>query len=173
MDLWDVAQPHMERLVAELQESCSCSVLDGTDIVYVMRVPTKRIMSVALSVGTRLPAYATSMGRVLLSALPPAQLDGYFRRAKLAAQTPSTVTDERALRQILGEVGRWGFAVVDQELEQGLRSIAVPLRNRSGRVLAAINVSAHASRVTQEELVERLLPRLRTTADAIMAALPG
>jgi IclR family pca regulon transcriptional regulator len=173
MDLWDVAQPHMERLVAEVQESSSCSVLDGTDIVYVVRVPTKRIMSVALSVGTRLPAYATSMGRVLLAALPPGQLDAYFRKATLAAQTPNTVTDEATLREILAEVGRWGFALVDQELEQGVRSIAVPLRNRAGQVIAAINVSAHAARVSQEQIVQRLLPKLRATADAIMKAMPG
>lgn len=168
---WQLAAPHMEELVDSLHESCSISVLDGDDVVYVARVPTKRIMTISLSVGTRLPAYVTSMGRVLLAALPAAELDGYLARVTLERLTPRTVTDPDQLRAILDEVRQQGWALVDQELEQGVRSVAAPLRDASGRHVGAINVSAHAARTTLDQLRREFLPTLLATADRINRAL--
>lgn len=171
MHIWERAQPFMEQLTERVNESCSISVLEGSDIVYVARVPTKRIMSVALGIGTRLPAYCTSMGRVLLADLRPGELDGYFQAASFAALTPHTVTDPTCLRKIIADVRHNGYAVVDQELEIGLRSIAVPIRNQAGRVLAAMNVSGHASRIGVEEMRQRFLSPLLYAADGIRMAL--
>jgi IclR family pca regulon transcriptional regulator len=146
-------------------------VLDRTDIVYVARVPTQRIMAVNLSVGARLPAYATAMGRVLLAALPPRELDAYFARAQLVARTARTVAGEPELRRILAQVARQHWALVDQELEDGVRSVAVPLHDRTGRVVAAMNVSAHATRSSRAQLRRQFLPQLKAAAAAIDAAL--
>lgn len=167
----DVAQPHMETLTAQVHESCSLSMLDGSDIVYVARVPTRRIMTVAINVGTRFPAYATSMGRVLLAGLPPAELDDYLARTELRALTPKTISDARKLRTALGRIASQGFALVDQELEVGLRSIAVPVHDAAGSVVAALNVSMHVGRGSAEAARRELLPHLRTTAAAIEADL--
>src|SRR4051794_40251140 len=146
LSLPEVAEPHMERLVAEVHESSSVSVLDGEDIVYVARVPTSRIMTVSINVGTRFPAYATSMGRVLLAGLEEDALEAFLERVELRRLSPRTVKTARALRAELRRVRSQGWALVDQELEEGLRSVAVPIRDRGGRVVAAANVSAHASR---------------------------
>lgn len=173
MDLWDVAMPYMERVSDEIHESCSASVIEGCDIVYVARVPTKRIMSVALNLGARLPAVATSMGRVLLAHLPEAKAYERLASCPKTAFTRRTVTDPQALWAILEDVRAKGWCLVDQELEEGLRSIAVPLRNKRGRVLAAMNASGHASRVTPEEMVQRYLPVLQRAAAQIALALPG
>src|SRR4051812_36275522 len=124
LTLPEVAEPHLERLAAELRESSSVSVLDGDEIVYVGRVPTSRIMRVSINVGTRFPAYATSMGRVLLAALPPAELDAYLTRAELRALTPRAIDNADDLRAELRRIREQGWALVDQELEEGLRSIA-------------------------------------------------
>lgn len=172
----EVAQPHMEALVAKLHESSSMSVLDGGDIVYVARVPTRRIMTVAINVGTRFPAYATSMGRVLLAHQSPEWLTDYLGRTELRPITPRTVTDPKKLRATLDRVRQQGFAMIDQELELGLRSISVPVRDGSGAVVAALNVSMHASRRSSETARQELLPPLRATAEAIQAdlvAAPG
>src|SRR5215831_2371060 len=158
LPLTHVVVPHMEQLSGEVHESCSVSVLDGADIVYVARVPTKRIMTVNLSVGTRLPAYPTSMGRVLLASLPPGQLAAYLASVKLEARTGRTVTDAVELGRIVAQVARQGWAMVDQELEDGVRSVAVPLRERTGRTIAAMNVSGHAARTTRARLVKEVLP---------------
>jgi IclR family pca regulon transcriptional regulator len=174
LDLVEVAQPFMEQVTAETQESCSVAVLDGHDVVYVARVPTKRIMRVNLSVGTRLPAHATSLGLVLLADLPEADLEAFLCGEPLARFTERTVTDPAELRGRLAEVRRLGYAVVDQELEEGLRSISVPLRCRAtARVIAALNVSSHASRISNQELARRFLPAMRAAAAGIAAALPG
>lgn len=167
LGLNEVAAPHMEELVAALKESSSIAVLDGDDIAYVVRVPTQRIMTVAIAVGTRFPAYATSMGRVLLAGLPAADLDDYLDRVRLQALTRRTVVDRQALRSELEAVAAQGFALVDQELEEGLRSVAVPIHDSSGRVVAALNMSAHASRATLDHLRRRVLPRLSDTAGRI------
>jgi IclR family transcriptional regulator, pca regulon regulatory protein len=167
LSLNEVAATHMEDLVGEMRESSSIAVLDGDDIAYVVRVPTRRIMTVAIAVGTRFPAYATSMGRVLLAHLPPEDLDAYIDRVELRPLTRRTVTDARALRAILREVAAQGYAVVDQELEDGLRSVGAPIRDAGGQVFAAINVSVHASRATLDQLRRRILPRLLETAARI------
>lgn len=167
LSLPEVAHPHMETLVAEVNESCSVSVLDGDEVVYVARVPTHRIMTVAISIGTRFPAYATSMGRVLLAAQPDAWIDAYLDRVDLVAITPRTVVDPEKLRTTLGRTREQGFAVVDQELEDGLRSLAVPLRDAHGIVVAAMNLSAHASRGSSDAIRKELLPPLLGAARRI------
>src|SRR5262245_53032266 len=168
----EVAAPHMEELVAKVHESSSISVLDGHHIVYVARVPTKRIMTVAISVGTRFPAHATSMGRVLLAWLSPDEFERYLAEATLEPLTGRTVTDPAALREIIGDVARQGYALVDQELEEGLRAIAAPIRGSAdGMVTAAINVSVHASRVSMDAMRTDLLPALLETARQIEADL--
>jgi IclR family transcriptional regulator, pca regulon regulatory protein len=163
----DIAAPHMEELVGRLHESSSISVLDGHQIVYVVRVPTKRIMTVAISVGTRLPAAATSMGRVLLAQLAPGELETFLTEVKLESYTTKTVTDADGLREIIAQTARQGYAIVDQELEEGLRSVAVPICGATGVGTAAINVSAHASRVSMAAMREELLPALRQAAAQI------
>jgi len=170
LSLPEVAEPHLERLAAEVHESSSVSVLDGDEIVYVGRVPTSRIMRVAINVGTRFPAYATSMGRVLLAALEPDELDAYLARAEIRPLTARTIATPEALRAELDRVRAQGWALVDQELEEGLRSIAVPVRNGS-RVVAAVNVSAHASRASKDTVRKVLLPPLLRTAAHIEADL--
>jgi IclR family pca regulon transcriptional regulator len=167
----EIASPHLEELVAKVRESSSVSVLDGDYIVYVARVPTKRIMTVAISVGTRFPAYATSMGRVLLGAMSPEELDRYLTEADLTALTGRTVTSPGQLRDIVSEVSRQGYAIVDQELEEGLRAVAAPIHGAGGTVTAAINVSAHASRVSLAAMRTDLLPALQETARRIEADL--
>jgi IclR family pca regulon transcriptional regulator len=162
----EIAQPHMESLVREVNESSSISVLDDLDVVYVVRVPTRRIMTITLAVGTRLPAYATSMGRVLLASLPPAELEARLRKVKLEPLTPHTVRSKKELREAIERAREEGFAMVDQELEQGLRSAAVPIADADGRV-AALNVSVHASRAGMDELREQFVPKVLETARAI------
>ena len=167
LSLPEVAQPHLEDLVAEVHESCSVSLLDGNDIVYVARVPTKRIMTVAISVGTRFPAYATSMGRVLLASRPADWLDEYLASVELRPLTPRTITDRAKLRTTLNRVRSQGFALVDQELEEGLRSLAVPIHDSAGAVIAAINLSARTSRGSSEAIRRELLPPLQEAARQI------
>ena len=167
LSLPEVAQPHMEALVAAVQESSSIAVLDGEEIVYVVRCPTKRIMTVAVSVGTRLPAHCTAMGRVLLAALPPAARDHFLAQATLGARTGRTLTDAAALEVVLAEVAASGYAVVDQELEDGLISVAAPIRDAAGAVVAAINVSANALRADLATLERMVLPHLLQTAAQI------
>jgi IclR family transcriptional regulator, pca regulon regulatory protein len=167
LTLPEVATPHLERLVATVRESSSVSVLDGDEVVYVARVPTKRIMTVTIAVGTRFPAYATSMGRILLAGQPDQWLDGYLASARLLPLTRHTITDPDRLRAELTTIRERGWAMVDQELEEGLRSLAAPLRDGDGKVVAAINVSAHASRGTPETIAKDLLPHLLEAARLI------
>lgn len=171
LSLPEVAQPHMEDLVARVRESSSISVLDGNDVVYVVRVPTTRIMTVAISIGTRFPAYCTSMGRVLLAAKGDEDLDRYLAEVDLVPRTRRTVTNPVALRTILADVRRLGYALVEQELEDGLSSIAVPVHDGGGTVVAAMNVSANALRVDAATLVRDVLPLLRETATQIEEGL--
>jgi IclR family transcriptional regulator, pca regulon regulatory protein len=173
LGLPELAPPHMERLVAQVNESSSISVLDDTDVVYVVRVPTRRIMSITLSVGSRLPSYCTSMGRVLLAGLPDSELGRLLERIELRPLTPRTITDVDELRQVLARARQRGYALTDQELEAGLRSIAVPIRDSSGTVLAALNVSVHASRGSGATLRREVLPLLLETAAAIEADVRG
>jgi IclR family pca regulon transcriptional regulator len=167
LSLPEVVQPHLERLVELVHESSSVSVLDGSDVVYVARVPTRRIMAVSISVGTRFPAFATSMGRVLLAGLSPEALDAALARTELRPLTAGTIDDEARLRTELDRVRAQGWALVDQELEAGLRSVAAPIRDPAGTVVAAVNVSAHATRTGVAEVKRSLLPPLLATAKAI------
>ncbi|MEJ8279815.1 IclR family transcriptional regulator domain-containing protein [Pseudonocardia spirodelae] len=176
MGLPEIAAPHLERLVATVRESASVSVLDGDpaggyDVVYVARVPTSRIMTVTITIGTRFPAWATSMGRVLLAALPPATLRAHLDALEPTALTAHTVTTPGALSAELDRVRADGYCVVDQELEPGLRSVAVPVHDRAGRVVAAANVSTHVSRRDAADLRAEVLPELRACAAAIEADL--
>ncbi|MFD6679478.1 IclR family transcriptional regulator [Micromonospora parva] len=173
LTLPEVAQRHMEALVARVHESCSVSVLDGDEVVYVARVPTKRIMTVGISVGTRFPAYATSMGRVLLAAQPADWLDDYLATAQLRPLTRRTVTDPAKLRAVLTRIAAQGYAIVDQELEEGLRSVAAPIHGENGSVIAAVNVSAHATRGSFEMIRRELLPPLLAAAKRIEEDIRG
>ncbi|MCT2588086.1 IclR family transcriptional regulator domain-containing protein [Actinophytocola gossypii] len=173
LTLPEVAEPHLEALVREVNESSSISVLDGHDVVYVARVPVSRIMTVSISVGTRFPAYATSMGRVLLAGLGDEELAEYLSTVRLERLTARTVASVAALRGELARVRGQGWSLVNQELEEGLRALAVPVRDRSGAVVAAVNVSAHASRTSLEAMRRDLLPPLLRTAARVEADLPG
>jgi IclR family pca regulon transcriptional regulator len=166
-----LAQPILEEITARIHESSSLSVLEGDEIVYLARSATRRVMSVGLSVGSRLPAYCTSMGRVLLAALPRAELALYLKRAQLRAHTPKTLTRKTALSAEIRRVRELGYALVDEELELGLRSLAVPVTARNGRVVAAMNTGVHASRVTSKEMVRRFLPVLKESAFSLGRAL--
>ncbi|QKJ20773.1 IclR family transcriptional regulator domain-containing protein [Microbacterium hominis] len=171
LSLPEIVQPHLESLSRTVDESVSAAVLDGDDIVYVARVPTRRIMSVRITIGTRFPAAATSMGRVLLAGMPDAARDALLAASPLPAHTERTITDPAALRAELDRVAAQGWALVDGELEPGLRSVAVPVHDRRGTVVAAVNVSTSATRDSVEHVRERYLPPLRETAAAIDAEL--
>lgn len=166
-----LAQPVLERITEVTHESSSLSVLEGEEIVYLGRSAARRVMSVGLSVGSRLPAYCTSMGRVLLASLEETQLAAYLDRLQPRALTPKTITDKGQLNRILRRVAEEGYALTDEELELGLRSVAVPVRSRQGRVLAAMNIGVHAARVSAQECVERLLPVLQQNAESFAQLL--
>jgi IclR family pca regulon transcriptional regulator len=166
-----VVQPFMEQVTDALHESCSVSVLDDHDVVYIARRAANRIMSINLAVGSRLPAHATSMGKVLLAYLPPDELEYYLESVEREPLTANTVVDDEALRVVLEEVRANGWAVADEESELGVRSAAAPLVGRDGEVHAAINVSAHAARVSLEQLKADYLPVLLEAARGISEAL--
>jgi IclR family pca regulon transcriptional regulator len=165
-----IVQPTLERITEIVHESSSLSVLDDEQIVYIGRSTAKRVMSVGLSVGSRLPAYCTSMGRVLLAALPENELTAQLDRIDVKALTPKTITDKRLLGEIIRRVRTDGFALTDEELELGLASIAVPVKNHQNRVVAAMNIGVHAARVTAAEMIHRFLPILQENA-AMLAPL--
>ena len=167
------AQPYLDDVSRTLRESCSAAILDGDEIVYVCRSAETRIMSISLLVGTRLPAYCTAMGQVLLAHLSEDQLANYLARVQLVERTERTITSIPKLRRVLEQVREAGFAVLDQELEVGLRSIAVPVRDARGTVVAAVNVSAHASRATLNDMKVRFLPLLRKCANGVASMLVG
>jgi IclR family pca regulon transcriptional regulator len=171
LQLPDIAQPFMEALSDRVHESVSASVLDGSQIVYVARVNTQRIMGISLAIGSRLPAAWTSMGRVLLSGLSDAQLDEFLDGLVVSGPTQQSINNIEALRFEIHTVRSQGYALIDQELEEGIRSVAAPLRDRRGRTLAAINVGTHAARVTLKELRGVILPDLLATARSIEAQL--
>lgn len=171
LSLPEVALPHMERLVEQVGESSSLAVLDDGDVVYVARVPTRRIMNVAISVGTRFPAHATSMGRVLLAHLPAGSRASHLEAQRLASFTPHTVVDPARLDAILDEVREQGHALIRQELEEGLQALAVPVRNAQGEVVAALNLSAPISRGGPDALRAELLPPLQQAAADIQRDL--
>ncbi|MEK6318103.1 IclR family transcriptional regulator [Burkholderia gladioli] len=169
MPFWNLAEPVMEQLSARIHESCSAAVLDRTEIVYVLRVPTHKIMTINLSIGSRLPAYCTSMGRVLLSSLDEAALDEVLALSPVQAHTPRTITDLAALKDEIATVRKQGWAIVDQELEAGLISLSAPIRNRRGRVIAAMNISGNAQRHTARQMVKEFLEPLQEAAQTVSA----
>jgi len=169
LGLNEIANPHLEALARAVHESSSVAILDGDEIVYVARVPVSRIMTVFITVGTRFPAYATSMGRVLLAGLGERELKEYLKRVGLAALTGRTVSSRTALKREIDRVRRDGYCIVDQELEEGLRSLAAPVRDRTGTVVAAVNISTQAARYTAAALRRELIPPLLQTAQAISA----
>jgi IclR family pca regulon transcriptional regulator len=166
-----LAAPVLEDLSAKIHESCSVSVLEGDEIVYLARSATKRVMSVNLSIGSRLPAWCTSMGRVLLAALPDEAVASLLAGVALQALTPRTLIDKGELLAEIARVRQQGYALVDEELEVGLRALAVPIVTRSGRTVAAMNTGVHAARISRQELLERLLPELRKAAALLGQAL--
>lgn len=168
-----VATPFLERMSEALGESCSVSVLHDEHVIYVARSTRKRLASLHRDVGSRLPAYCTSMGRVLLASLSDRELDSYFNRAARERLTRFTVVDENELREILAEIRRREFCIVDQELELDLRAVAIPLRNASGRVVAALNVGTQASRTNKRQLTDAFLPAMRAAAAEMRPLLLG
>jgi len=166
------AQPYLDRMSEQLHEACNMATLEGDDILYIARsATTQRLISVDLSVGGRLPAYCTSMGRILLAALDDVTLHEYLAHAECQAKTSRTLHTPEALLECLQQVREQGWCVVDQELEQGLRSIAVPVYDASGQVLAALNVSTHAARVSRTELEQRFLPIMLSSSRDLSAQL--
>ncbi len=173
LPVWNLAEPVMEQLVQALKESCSAAVLDGTDIVYVLRVPTHKIMTINLGVGSRLPAFCTSMGRVLLAGLEPALLPARLRSGPLQALTPKTVTDPKQLLGLIGDVRLQGWSLVADELEEGLVSLAAPIRGRRGEVVAAINVSGQQQQTPPALMLQQFLPKLLQAANEISTMISG
>lgn len=166
------AQPILDRLSEQLHEACSMATLEGDEILYIARSATpQRLISVDLSVGSRLPAYCTSMGRILLAALDDAALEEYIEHADLQIKTSRTVHTPEGLRASVAEIRTQGWVIIDQELEVGLRSVAVPLKDSAGQVLAALNVGTHAGRVTRQELETRFLPVLLEASKELSARL--
>jgi len=163
----EIALPHLRDATAELQESTTLAVLDGSDIVYVAHAPAKRILSVSIDIGGRDVAFATALGRVLLAGQDNAWLDSYLAGVELPAITPRTIHTPKKLRAELMRIRRQGFALVDQELEDGLRAIAAPIHDQHGNVIAAANLAVHASRWSNDAIRTTLLPRLLHTTAAI------
>jgi IclR family pca regulon transcriptional regulator len=171
LDVASVAPPFMERVTEALHESCSVCVLDGDEIVYVARRAAKRIMSINLALGSRLPAHATPMGKVMLAHLPPPELDAYFKAATLTRLTETTIVKPAELKKALAEVRVQGWAIADEETELGVRSIAAPIVDRAGEVHAALNVAGHAARVSLHQLKRTYLPVVLEAAHDISRAL--
>jgi IclR family pca regulon transcriptional regulator len=171
MPIWNLAEPAMQGLASRVGESCSAAVLEGSDIIYVMRVPTHKIMSIGLGVGSRLPAYCTSMGRMLLADLDDEQALGVIEGSPRRALTRHTLTDPQDLLARVRQARKQGWCLVNQELEEGLVSLAAPLRDRGGRTVAALNISGQVNRTSARQMQDTMLPALRQAADTISALL--
>lgn len=169
LGLWDVAEPHMRELSEKTGESCSVAQLDGSDIVYVARVAVPRIVALSVQIGTRFPALPTSLGKVLLAALSPGELDHALAHPSRAGVPARWNPDRDEIDAILREARAKGWAATDQHLALGIRSVAAPIRDGDGKVVAAVNVNAHAAETSMETLTTRHLPMLLHTAGAISA----
>jgi IclR family pca regulon transcriptional regulator len=165
------ARPLMKELSERFHESCSAAILQGSEVAYVARVPAGRIMSVAISIGTRLPAFHTAIGRAQLGFLDDQEIWRRLRALRIEPYTPFTITDLQALFERIRGDRDQGFSVVDEELERGLRSIAVPIVDRGGQAVAALNLSTHSTRTTRSEMRERFLPALREVAAQVSASI--
>jgi IclR family pca regulon transcriptional regulator len=162
-----LAQPILEHVIELVRESSSVGLLENDEVVYIARATAKRVMSVGLSVGSRFPAYCTSMGRVLLSGFSEEELSKYLERTELAAVTPKTIVEKSLLADVIRKVRIDRFALNDEELELGHRSIAVPVKNRNGAMVAGMNIGLHAARFSIDEMIHRLLPILREHAQML------
>jgi IclR family pca regulon transcriptional regulator len=171
MPLATAAQPVLEHISHLLHESSSIATLDGIEIVYIARANVTRIMSIDLGVGSRLPAFCTSMGRAILANLPPEELELVLARVEFKRYTERTITNPAKLTQALRQIRRDGYSIIDQELEHGLRSMAVPIQNPNGKVVAALNIGAHAQRVSIQEMQTKFLPHLRAAAQELCLLL--
>ncbi|ARB44160.1 IclR family transcriptional regulator domain-containing protein [Alloalcanivorax xenomutans] len=171
MEIWSFAQSYMEELVQTVQESCSIAVLEGYDIYYVMRVPTRKLLKSTLNVGSTLPAHVVSLGRIQLADLSPEELDHYLNNLELTPYTRFTITDKAKLKRAIQEDGAKGWSIVDRELEEGMFGISVPIKNRENKTIAAINLTLAPSKANEEGMIERLLPELRKTAEKINGEL--
>jgi IclR family pca regulon transcriptional regulator len=165
----DRAVPLMKALSERFHESCSAAILEGTEIIYVARIPARRIMSAALAVGSRLPAFHSSMGRIQLGFLEDAEIWRRLKSVRIEPLTPATITDLQALHERIRDDRRQGFSIVDEELERGLRSIAVPVVDRDGQCVGALNLSTHSTRTTRNALREAFLPELKMVAEQVSA----
>lgn len=165
------AQPLLKELSGRLRESAAAAILEGDEIVYVVRVPTRRIMSASISVGSRLPAFHTALGRVLLGCLDDAEIWRRLKATRIEGYTPSTITDLQALFDRVRTDREQGFSIVDEELERGLRALAVPILDRSGEAVGAINLSTHAGRTTRNEMRDRFLPALKKLAEQVQESV--
>jgi len=171
--LVEIVQPYTKELCDAIGESCSVAVLDFPDIVYVARTLNHQIMSLSLSVGTRLPAFATSMGRILISSFSDEDIDLMLNRTQLRQFTKYSITSPIEIKKELRKVRKSGYSICDQELEIGLRSIAVPIRNREGKIVAAINVSSQPLKISEQKLLQRILPKLKLAASKISEFIPA
>jgi len=171
LPLWHLAEPTMSRLVGDVKESCSAAVLDGSEIVYVLRVPTRKIMSINLGIGSRLPAYCTSMGRVLLAGLPPAQAAQILGSAELPKLTRHTLTKPTALVKQVDAARKQQWCLVCEELEEGLVSLSVPVLDRSGHCVAAMNISGQLNRTPPAYMIEHFLPKLQAASAEISSLM--
>ena len=167
---WRDAQPALEELCARTQQSCALSVLDGEELVYVMRQHTKRILPMSPSHGSRLPAHAVSMGRVLLAGLPDDDLEHYLANVQPVKLTPATVTDRAQLREAILAVRQQGWAWIDGELDESICGLAIPVRDRSGATVAALNVSLPSGQFTQEQALQNYIGELRMAASHLRAS---
>jgi IclR family transcriptional regulator, pca regulon regulatory protein len=171
IELPEAAKPFMDELVDEVGESTSIAVRDDDDIVYVAHAAPQRVMTINVPVGGRDPLYCTALGRVLLAAEPPDEIDRYLKSADLTAYTGATITDPAGLRLALARVEADGYSLIEDELEDGLVALAVPVRDADSAVIAAMNVCSYSLRTSPEELVRRGLPLLRKTVSAIEAEM--
>ena len=171
MEIWSFAQGHMEELVQKVQESCSIAVLQGYDIYYVMRVPTRRLLKSTLNVGSTLPAHVVSLGRIQLADLPPEDLDHYLNTQEIIRYTRFTITDKEELKRAISDDGAKGWSIVDRELEEGMCGISVPIRNRRHKVIAAINLTMPPSKAAEPGVLDNLLEELHKTASRINTEL--
>lgn len=171
LPLRSIAEPIVRELVQEVNESSSISVLDGGDIVYVVRVPVKKIMTITLSVGSRVPAYCSAMGRVLLGGLPKSQTALILKDSITNRYTRYTMTSRQEVMKVIAADHAKGWSMCNQELEEGICSLAVPIMDREGRIVAAMNITANLSRTTPSEMVSKFLPCLRRAAERINSAI--
>lgn len=172
LDFIEIITPYMREVSQNLGKACSASILNDTDIVYVARIPSQQqILSVNLNIGSHLPAYCTSMGRIMLADLSIEDLEDYFQKAQLKSYTDKTVTDPEKLRRIISKVKKDGYSIVNQELEKSLQAIAVPVRNSEGRVICSMNIGMPVGQVKMNQVMSEYLPVLKNAAGKAEKAL--